>query len=83
MPTSPGPLYPSPTAPWLRRGRTLLPRGFLQRHVNRPLSRRSASSLVPFIVLMDQKPIARAALASLAVTHQVQSGQVGPTASLS
>ena len=32
------------------------------------------------MVLMDQKPIARAALATLAMAHQVQSGPVGPTA---
>ena len=67
----------------LERGRALLPRGLLRRHVAPFTILKAASSLVPVVVLMNQKPIARAALASLAVTHRVQSGPVGPTAPLS
>ena len=64
----------------LQRDRALKPRGLLRRHVAAFTSLKATPSLIPLMVLMDQKPIARAALATLAMAHQVQSDPLGPTA---
>ena len=76
MPTSPGPLYTSPTAPRTpKRSRRV------------PLSLSAACILilaapllVPWMILMSLKPIARAALATLAMAHRVLAVPVGPAA---